>query len=161
MAGSRRSWHNPIMRTIEARFWAHVEPDGDCWAWTGPRTSAGYGTIELPGLRSAGLKRRVLQATHVALWLATGAWPVSQVNHVCDRPSCVQFGHLYEGTHAENMADMSRRGRAPHRKLTDAQAAEVRALCASGVLQREAAALYGVSQRTVWMIVHRKNYQHA
>jgi len=98
--------------TLEERFWRYVEVlDDGCWRWVGPITRAGYGQIELPGRRGTDQPRRVLQATHVAHWLALGTWPGSQVNHTCDRPWCVQFGHLYDGTQRENVDDMIRRGR--------------------------------------------------
>jgi len=97
---------------LEDRFWRYVDPQDDgCWFWAGPRTSAGYGQIEVPGRKSAGLKRKVLYAHHVALWLTLGSWPVGQVNHDCDRPFCVNPGHLYPGSQQDNVDDMMRRGR--------------------------------------------------
>ena len=35
--------------------------------------------------------------------------PGYQALHTCDYPSCVQFSHLYEGTHAETMRDRALR----------------------------------------------------
>ncbi len=34
------------------------------------------------------------------------------VLHACDMPCCINPDHLSPGTHSENMADMSRKGRA-------------------------------------------------
>ena len=97
---------------LEDRFWRYVDPlPNGCWAWTGPVFRTGYGQVELPGRRGAGLKREVVYAHRLALWVITGAWPIGQVNHTCDRPWCVQPGHLYEGTQQDNVDDMVRRGR--------------------------------------------------
>ena len=86
-----------------ARFWSQVNTSGDCWMWTGAQKSI-YGGFWLAGWQHA----------HRAAWiLERGAIPDGlHVLHACDNPGCVRLDHLFLGTHAENMADMSRKGRA-------------------------------------------------
>lgn len=38
------------------------------------------------------------------------------VLHTCDYPRCFAIEHLFAGTQAENMQDMTSKGRHPHRK---------------------------------------------
>jgi hypothetical protein len=37
--------------------------------------------------------------------------PRYEIMHACDTPACCKLDHLSAGTHAENMADMHRKGR--------------------------------------------------
>lgn len=41
---------------VAERFWAKVDKTGDCWEWTGGRSSEGYGTIKVDG-RTQGAHR--------------------------------------------------------------------------------------------------------
>lgn len=89
------------------------------------------------------------------------------VCHTCDNPPCIDSSHLFLGTRAENLADMRRKGRgsppptvrgeAHHAvKLPDAAVAELRELWASAAHdQRQLARRFGISQSTVWRLVHR------
>ena len=65
----------------------------------------------------------------VAWWLQMGAWPRPQCLHKCDRPGCVRFSHLFEGTVRANVDDMIAKGRdrfTGGAKLTAEQVAEIR-----------------------------------
>lgn len=74
-----------------------------CLLWRGTVNNAGRGQFHLNG--------RTVQATHVAWWLKTGEWPQQQVLHRCDVERCVREDHLFEGTQADNLADMVAKGR--------------------------------------------------
>jgi hypothetical protein len=125
-------------RTDDALFWEKVNRDGpivreelgQCWVWTGG-TTTGYGSVRLKELQ-----RSVL--AHRYSWkLAHGEWPALCVLHKCDNRPCIRPEHLFLGTHADNTADMMRKGRhrqAPLRgadhpmsKLTWEQVREIRA----------------------------------
>jgi hypothetical protein len=78
----------------------------ECWPWHGS-TSAGYGQIQLSG-RKVRAHRVAYQLAHHLTEIPEGM----QVLHSCDRPTCINPGHLRLGSHAENMADKKARGRA-------------------------------------------------
>jgi hypothetical protein len=86
------------------------------------------------------------------------------VCHRCDVPACVNPAHLFLGTHADNMADMKRKGRNPtgngednpRAKFTADQVLEIRRLYGTGVTQVELGQRFGVAQAHISQIVLRK-----
>lgn len=87
-----------------ARFWSHVDTSGDCWLWTAARSERGYGRVKIKG--------RMHQAHRVAYELTIGSIADSmKICHTCDNPPCCRPDHLFEGTSADNSADMVRKGR--------------------------------------------------
>lgn len=91
-----------------------VGPTG-CRLWDrGHATNNGYGRVNLR--RPEGGFRGVLM--HRLVWeQANGPIPAGLcVMHSCDTPLCVELAHLSLGTHADNMADMARKGRSSAKK---------------------------------------------
>ena len=94
---------------LDERFWAKVDRASSdaCWPWLATHGRFGYGEFKVGG-RSG----RSVKAHRVAWELTHG--PISDglfVLHRCDNPPCCNPGHLFLGTHADNMRDMAQKGR--------------------------------------------------
>ena len=174
--------HPQFTPAFIARFWAKVDktssPHG-CWLWTAARIQD-YGVIGLER------QRRHAYAHRVAYELAYGEIPGGiEVCHNCDRfydhgdttyRRCVrndgEHGHLWLGTHTENVRDMwakgrnhdvalyargarSGPGRHPeryrgenngHAKLTESLVRELRqTFAAGGITYKDLGTRYGIS----------------
>lgn len=149
------------------RFWSHVErSDGDqCWEWLGCRAH-GYGKFwaDVDG------HRRLLGAHRVAWFLAHGEWPYTCVLHRCDNPGCVRPDHLWLGSMAENNRDRELKGRTVtgdhagqrngRAKLTEDAVRAIRTRRAAGERRDHLAAEYGVTERVIYLVVHRRLWTH-
>ncbi len=92
--------------TLQQRFddKVSIEPNSGCWLWTGTASAEGYGAISVAGRMV--LAHRVSWELHRTP-LRTGEC----VLHHCDNPSCVNPGHLFVGSLADNSRDMTKKGR--------------------------------------------------
>lgn len=135
-----------------AKFWARVDR-GDpsaCWEWQGCRHRFGHGQTSVP----AGViedRHRVHYSHRVAYHLTSGPIPDGLfVCHCCDNPACCNPAHLYAGSQARNMRDMSDRGRArssgpPKAILTEDNVRDIRRRRSAGERCVDLAREYGVS----------------
>lgn len=97
------------MATEQERFWAKVDKSGDCWLWTAARLRFGHGVFKR---HVAGVWKQQ-KAHRVAYEYMVGPIPDGLfVCHHCDTPPCCNPAHLFVGTAADNMRDMSEKGRA-------------------------------------------------
>jgi hypothetical protein len=144
---------------VQAKVKKGTEP-GDCWVWTGAKSSDGYGRLVVLGQRFG--------AHRIAWVFANGPIPTGLfVCHRCDNPACVNPAHLFAGTHAENMRDMAAKGRQrgsghgrgprgeKHHlaKLTWASVAEIRRRHAAGESGRSLARAYGMSEFAIRKVI--------
>lgn len=152
--GSNRQVHC----SIECRFWSKVDIRGadECWPWLGWKNADGYGYFRI------GSKK--VKAHRVAFELTNG--PLKNHGlHTCDNPPCCNYGHLWDGTHQQNMRDRDTKGRLGERrgtangnaKLTEEQVLAIRS---DSRTSRALADEYGVNRKTIESIWHRKKWQH-
>jgi hypothetical protein len=137
-----------------ARLTARKTEDANgCWNWTGARTTGGYGHMWLHG---------ALQYVHrlVAI-VAHGLDPDSglHVLHECDNRSCFNPDHLWLGTHADNIADATRKGRMG-KKLRPEDVSEIKRLLRQRHTQREIAKRFSVSPTAIGQIARGETWNH-
>lgn len=125
---------------LRERIKARIIVVGTCWEWQGKK-HGGYGIMTVDG-RS--------QRVHREAWKAwAGEIPRGYVVcHSCDNPSCCNPEHLFIGTQADNMKDMSNKGRGSSKVGPKERAAMARAAL-RGEPTAAIAARYGVTPATV------------
>lgn len=167
-------------RSAEEMFWEKTipEPNTGCWLWMGHVDKDGYG---LYGNRDKSHSGR--RAPRLAWAFTYGAAPDGLfVCHRCDNPACVNPGHLFLGTPADNMADRDAKNRHatgdrngsrryPERrprgerqgkaKLTaDIVTAMRRRYASGGISLMALAREYGVSDTAVFSACARRTWRH-
>jgi hypothetical protein len=159
---------------LEEWFFNQKRIENGCWLWTGVHIKDGYGTLSVKGQRV--LSHRFSLSLHLKRPITPGL----EVRHTCHNPSCFNPDHLEEGTHAENMNDMTAAKRQAAGKrlsdvlagkehinsrgekngrsvLTSSQVQEIRnAESSTGDLAKQ----YGVSKHTILQILHHNIWKH-
>jgi hypothetical protein len=153
-------------------FWSRVNIDlenpQNCWEWLGSCNNSGYGTVAWEG--------KVYVAHRVAAWLDglvnTLLAPKHKADkgfvlHKCDNRKCCNPNHFFIGSYTDNQLDAYRKKRKvqakgethTNAKLTRLQAEEIRARYKAGEYQIPLSMEYGVSQRTISLIVRGETYK--
>jgi hypothetical protein len=153
-------------QTLAERFWSKVDPGspGECWDWRGattglPGATHKYGYLGRTPASSLGPFVPAIVASRASWVLHFGPIPDGiHVLHHCDRPICVNPGHLFLGSQTDNNADRHAKGRDGRQKrgarhhravLSQEMATAIIERRALGATQVELAAEFGVSQPTV------------
>lgn len=151
-------------KNLLQRFWDRVNKiagASSCWVWTGAR-NGNYGII--------GVRGKLVLVHRFSYSIHHGEiQPGAMICHRCDNPLCVRPEHLYAGTAESNARDrvmrdrqVSRRGPCHYSaKLTWADVASIRRKHSTGVDASELATGYGVSERTIYSIVHNLTWTQA
>lgn len=101
---------------MSERFWARVDKSGDCWVWTGRKTSSGYGNFWISQSSQHNRAHRwvyellvgpIPEGTEIDHTCHNGT--NCQLNNDCPHRACVNPAHLEAVTHEENCA----RGESP------------------------------------------------
>lgn len=152
--------------TLRERFWSKVriENPGGCWIWQGMKRG-GYGRIRVGS--------KLVGAHNLSWEIAHGPVPEGfNVLHNCplgDRRDCVNPGHLWLGTYADNNRDAVQKGRwLPNKgekngraKLTEADVREIRrAWKTEPITQRQLAVRFKVSLPTVHRTIRGTQWGH-
>lgn len=131
--------------------------ESGCKIWMGS-VWGGYGVFKVKG--------KTLKAHRVAYELYVGDIPKGlEVCHTCDNPLCINYNHLFIGTHTDNMKDRERKGRGANRagimngraKLTDDT---VRYIRNSNKSTTELAKEFGISQSVMSKAKSGKTWRH-
>lgn len=166
-----RTWITRVPKDPIARFWTKVRVGGSdgCWPWMGHIDRNGYGSFWLPSALAKAFQLSTQGSAHRAAWRFTNGPfdPVLDVCHRCDNPVCCNPGHLFLGTHIDNMSDMKSKGRATkprgslHHKatITEDDVRTIRALYTVGTRQTDIAVRFGVSATVVSGVVLRKTWK--
>jgi len=138
--------------------------DTPCWEWTGAvsKKGFGYGTVMFQG--------RDWRVNRLAWFLTFGEIPNKmEVCHKCDNTHCFNPGHLFLGTHTDNMRDAASKGRLVNltgedhggSKLTERHVMEIRRRYIPRTDSRHVLAKeFGIYHGTVWQIANRKLWKH-
>ena len=138
----------PPRTSVRQRLLERHIKDGDCWIWSGSKTSDGYGVIGV----GRGKQVRAHKASYETF--VGNIPPGMLVCHSCDNPACIHHEHLFLGTPKDNTKDMYEKGRAspplrgeahPTAKLTDSQVDTIRNRRKSGEQLKNIARDYGIS----------------
>jgi hypothetical protein len=140
--------HMELDATAEQRFWKYAQKRSadECWEWGGSRNKSGYGRLLV--------SNRPELAHRVSFLIAFG-WLASHTMHKCDNPPCVNPRHLFGGTHADNMADMIRKGRTSY-KTPPRVRSTIYALRECGMAPGAIGRQVGVSRATVYRVLARR-----
>lgn len=148
-----------LAESIQIKF--KIDPQTDCWNWTASKNNKGYGRLRFRNKEQ--LAHRASYEVHIG--------PIPKglcVCHRCDNPACINPGHLFVGTSAENSADMVDKGRTStpnlrgsshgNAKLTEADIVAIRA--AKGLTLRQLGEIYGVSGANISYIRRGEAWAH-
>jgi HNH endonuclease len=157
---SRSTTAEPLPSTVahlvEARLRMRIEvdPDTNCWNWTGAKVGNGYGYMWLFG--GPKYTHRVSAMLFLDFELSSPLW----ILHDCDNPRCCNPRHLRAGTRSDNIADAVARGRVGRGKLDIGDVVEIKRLLTLGYTHAAIAAEFGVTTSMIGQIRRGESWAH-
>ena len=149
---------------LATRFWGRVSPEDPvtgCRVWTlSLFAQTGYGQVRIAG--------KARTAHRVAWELTHGPIPPGIfVLHKCDNRPCCNPDHLFLGTQADNVDDMTAKGRSrrrngpthPSAKLTAATVVEARKRVEAGESIRAVARSLGMSHTAMRKVIDGRTWK--
>ena len=149
------------MDKITARFISklRIDPETDCWNYTGSISGTGYGNFWIFGHYES--------AHRIAYFLFKGYLPDDLfVCHHCDNKRCCNPDHLFLGTQKDNMIDSKNKGRRAKgedngsSKLTNMQVVEIKELLQRNIPHSLIAVIYKVSLTSIYNISSGLRWSH-
>lgn len=154
------------------------EPE-KCWEWIGTKNAKGYGVFRHGNKGYPSFYQEIASRfsyLHFKGPLIKGLI----ICHSCDRPSCVNPDHLFQGTYLDNSRDciaknrhvdserkskimlqVAQKGEArPLAKLKEIQIKEIRICRANGMSQQKIADKFGVCRGVIVRILKGKSWRH-
>lgn len=146
-------------KSVAERYWKYVENSNksDCWNWLGHKDKLGYGRLNV----FFGDNQKPILAHRIALALSGIDVPQHKcVLHECDNPSCCNPNHLRLGSKHDNNSDMRIKKRSARGEingkavLSNDDAIAIKDALNAGIIGRQLAKQYNVSESTISSIKH-------
>lgn len=156
MSGSKYDWKTWAANVSISNSVFCAQTGTACWFWTGTQDGE-YGIIYLDGKK--------VGAHRYTFFLANGYWPENAC-HTCDHGLCCRPSHLWDGTIAENLADMVAKGRSLKGERhnlankTEEDIVAIRERYAAGETQVSLAAAFKTPQANISQIVRGNLWPH-
>lgn len=145
-----------------ARFFKNVQITKSCWLWIGKTKKGKYGQIRIHG-------KNVLahRFTYEIFMGPIKAGYFILHKEKCGNPNCVNPGHLYMGTQADNIRDRDSWGNAAigeknaFAKLSNKEVLKIKQLREKHNYTHETLAnMFGVSDSAIWSIINGRTWKH-
>lgn len=91
--------HQTLRDVFGGKYRIEAPPEGldkPCKLFTGYCNDSGHGRVRFQGR---------LWLAHRLVWSMLMGDIRYQINHLCDRPNCLEITHLYDGTQEQNVHD--------------------------------------------------------
>lgn len=132
--------------------WGDAFTEGGDGCWETAPTAHGYGYIRWNGRRWG--------AHQLSFYLWNGREAEGVVRHDCDNPACYRPDHLRDGSQADNLKDMTARGRR-YSKVTEDDVRTMRARHAEGgVTYAQLGREYGMTKTGARNAIIGKTWSH-
>ena len=147
------------LKPLRERFFGKVDISGDCWQWLGYRAPSGYGLFWTG--------KRDERAHRVSWQFHNGPIPDGlHVLHHCDNPPCVNPGHLWLGTDADNVRDKVKKNRHCYgslhykAKIDESDVLVIRELRSASTSVKALSWFFEISEQTIYQVSQRRTWRH-